>query len=71
MDERDRAQRVVGLKAIQAKAEEMAGQGADALEVRTFIQGARGELARQKPDWEQYAKAASASQAAQDKMYGI
>jgi hypothetical protein len=71
MDERDRAQRVVGLKAIEAKAKEMADQGADALEVRTFIKGARGELARQKPDWQQYAKAAAAAEGAQSKMYGF
>jgi hypothetical protein len=65
MEERDRAQRVIGLEAIKAKAEELADQGADALEVRTFIKGARGELARQKPDWQQYAKAVAASEAAQ------
>lgn len=65
MKERDRAQRVIGLEAIKAKAEELADQGADALEVRTFIKGARGELARQKPDWQQYAKAVAASEAAQ------
>ena len=65
MEQRDRAQRVIGLEAIKAKAEELADQGADALEVRTFIKGARGELARQKPDWQQYAKAVAASEAAQ------
>ena len=65
MEERDRAQRVIGLEAIKAKAEELADQGADALEVRTFIKGARGDLARQKPDWQQYAKAVAASEAAQ------
>lgn len=65
MEERDRAQRVIGLEAIKAKAEELAQQGADPLEVRTFIKGARGELARQKPDWQQYAKAVAASEAAQ------
>ena len=64
MDIEDRAQRVVALKAIKAKAEEMAGQGADPIEVRTFIQGSRGELARQKPDWQQYAKAMSAAETA-------
>jgi hypothetical protein len=64
MDANDRAQRVVALKAIKTKAEEMADQGADPIEVRTFIQGSRGELARQKPDWQQYAKAISAAEAA-------
>jgi hypothetical protein len=71
MDVKDRAQRVVALEAIKAKAEEMADQGADPLEVRTFIQGARGELARQKPDWQSYAKALSAAETAQSKMYGF
>jgi hypothetical protein len=65
MEQRDRAQRVIGLEAIKAKAEELADQGADAFEVRSFIKGARGELARQKPDWQQYAKAVAASEAAQ------
>jgi len=66
MDERDRAQRVVGLKAIEAKAEELKGQGADAFEIRSFIKGAKGELARQKPDWQEYAKAISAAEKAQN-----
>ena len=66
MDERDRAQRVVGLKAIKAKAEDLKSQGADAFEIRSFIQGAKGELARQKPDWQEYAKAISAAEKAQN-----
>jgi hypothetical protein len=40
MEQRDRAQRVIGLEAIKAKAEELADQGADAFEVRSFIKGA-------------------------------
>jgi hypothetical protein len=66
MDANDRAQRVVALKAIKAKAEEMTDKGAGPVEVRTFIQGSRGELARQKPDWQQYAKALSAAEAARN-----
>jgi hypothetical protein len=66
MEERDRAQRVIGLEAIKAKAQDLAAKGADSIEVRTFIKGARGELARQKPDWQQYAKAAAASEMAQN-----
>ena len=66
MDERDRAQRVVGLKAIEAKAEDLKSQGADDFEIRSFIQGAKGELARQKPDWQEYAKAISAAEKAQN-----
>jgi hypothetical protein len=64
MDANDRAQRVVALKAIKAKAEEMANEGADPITVRTFIKGSRGELARQKPDWQEYAKALSAAETA-------
>jgi len=64
MDANDRAQRVVALKAIKAKAEEMASEGADPIAVRTFIKGSRGELARQKPDWQEYAKALSAAETA-------
>lgn len=66
MDARDRAQRVIGLEAIKAKAEELADQGAEPFEVRSFIKGARGELARQKPDWQQYSKALSAAEGAQN-----
>jgi hypothetical protein len=66
MEANDRAQRIVALKAIKAKAEEMVDSGASPIEVRTFIQGSRGELARQKPDWEQYAKAINAAEAARN-----
>ena len=65
MDARDRAQRVIGLQAIKARAEDLASKGSDPLEVRAFIKGAKGELARQKPDWQQYAKAMQASDMAQ------
>ncbi len=65
MEARDRAQRIVGLKAIKARAEDLVKEGADSLEIKAFIKGAKGELARQKPDWEQYAKALSASEKAQ------
>ena len=66
MDERDRAQRVVGLKAIEAKAEDLKGQGADAFEIRSFIQRGKAELARQNPDRQEYAKAISAAEKAQN-----
>lgn len=64
MDANDRMQRVIGLEAIKKKAEELADQGAEAFEVRAFIKGARGELAKQKPDWEKYADAAKAAETA-------
>ncbi len=65
MDIEDRAQRVIGLEAIKAKAEELNAEGKAPFEVEAFIKGARGELARQKPDWQKYAAAAKASKAAQ------
>lgn len=68
MDARDRAERVIGLEAIKAKAEDLLKEGKEPFEVRTFVQGARGELARQKPDWEKYAAAVQASKTAQSKL---
>lgn len=59
-------QRIIGLKAIKAKAEDLVKEGKAPFEVRSFIKGARGELAKQKPDWQQYAAAIKASQAAQN-----
>jgi hypothetical protein len=59
-------QRVIGLKAIKSKAEDLVKEGKDSFEVRSFIKGARGELAKQKPDWEQYAAAVKASKAAKN-----
>jgi len=66
MDEKDRMQRVIGLEAIKSKAEELIDQGKEPFEVQTFVSAARGELARQKPDWQQYASALKASQKAQN-----
>lgn len=66
MNVNDRQQRVIGLEAIRAKAEDLAKEGKDPFEVRAFVKGARGELAKQKPDWEQYASAVKASKAARD-----
>lgn len=66
MDARDRMQRVVGLEAIKAKAEDLLKEGKDPFEVTAFVKGARGELAKQKPDWQKYAAAVEASKAAKD-----
>jgi hypothetical protein len=68
MDANDRAQRVIGLEAIKAKAENLLDEGQTPFEVRAFVKGARGELARQKPDWEKYAAAVEASKAAKDTL---
>jgi hypothetical protein len=64
MDVADRAQRVIGLEAIKAKAENLAAEGKDPFEIRAFVKGARGELAKQKPDWQKYAAAVKASKEA-------
>jgi hypothetical protein len=64
MDARDRAQRVVGFKAIEAKAQDLIAEGKKPFEVKAFINGATGELARQKPDWQQYAKALNVAERA-------
>lgn len=64
MEARDRAQRVVALTAIKDKAEQLADEGMDAIGVQTFIKGARGKLAQEKPDPEMYYKAAMAAKAA-------
>ena len=50
MTDEDKLQRAVALRAIAEKTREMENQGATPLEQQTFVQGARRELARQKPD---------------------
>ena len=59
----DRGQRIVALKAIAQKAEDLANKGLDAVGVRTFIAGARRKLAEEKPDPETYYKAVMAAKA--------
>ena len=49
--------RAVALKAIASKAKELQSKGAESFEVQSFINGARGELAKQAPDPEMYSKA--------------
>lgn len=55
-DER-KIERAIGLRAIARTAEEMQQKGADSIDVRTFIGGARRKLAEEAPDPEQYSKA--------------
>lgn len=50
-------ERAVALKAIASKAKELQNKGAQGFEVQSFINGARGELAKQAPDPEMYSKA--------------
>lgn len=57
----DRIQKVEALNKIKERALEMANQGADALEVRNFVQEGAKELAFKLPDEEAFRKAAEAS----------
>jgi hypothetical protein len=54
-------ERAVALKAIASKAEELQSKGAAPFEVQSFINGARGELAKEAPDPEMYTKALKAA----------
>lgn len=54
-------ERAVGLRVIADKAQELHEKGADPIDVRTFISGARKELAKQAPDPESYSKALRAA----------
>jgi hypothetical protein len=58
MNPKDRAERIAALDTIADKAENLAGKGADPLDVQRFAIGARKELAKQKPDKESYVEAA-------------
>ena len=49
--------RAVALKAIASKAKELQNKGTAPFEIQSFINGARGELAKQAPDPEMYSKA--------------
>lgn len=66
MNPKNRAERVIALKAIQNEAEKLADSGADALDVQGFISGARQELVNQRPDPETYKKAAMAAKMSQE-----
>ena len=50
MTDEDKLQRAVALRAIAEKTKDLEAKGATPLEQQTFVQGARRELARQKPD---------------------
>ena len=57
MDEQTRAERVQALEAIKEKAMSMADRGADATEVRDFINDGKAALAYELPDLEAASKA--------------
>lgn len=57
----DRVKKVEALEKIKDRALNMADQGADALEVRNFVQEGAKELAFQLPDVDAFKKAAEAA----------
>jgi hypothetical protein len=60
-DDNIKFERAVALKAIASKAEELKNKGAAPFEVQSFINGSRGELAKEAPDPEMYSKALRAA----------
>ena len=66
MTDEDKLQRAVALRAIAEKTKEMEAQGATPLEQQTFVQGARRDLARQKPDARKHELATDAARRFKD-----
>ncbi len=62
MDAGIRQKRVEGLEAIKAKALDMAKQGKTDLEVKSFINEGKKELAFELPDEEAFKKAVKAAE---------
>jgi acyl carrier protein len=61
MDPSIRAKRIEALEAIKEKALGMAQSGVDSLEVRSFVDEAKKELAYELPDTEAFNKAVKAT----------
>lgn len=61
MNDDERLQKVEALGKVKSRAEEMANQGADAFEVRNFINEGTKKLAFMLPDEEAFRKAARAA----------
>lgn len=57
MDQETRMQRIQALEAIKANAEKMVSEGADALQVREFIDEGKTRLAYELPDLDAAEKA--------------
>ena len=68
MDPINRAERVVALRAISDKAKELEDTGYDPIEVKTFVKGARGKLAEERPDYDAYLNAAKVANKARATM---
>ncbi len=61
MNDEDRVQKVQALAEVRNRAEDMASRGADAFEVRNFINEGTKKLAFMLPDEEAFRKAAVAA----------
>ena len=61
LSDEDKLQRAIALRAIAEKTKELEKGGATPLEQQTFVQGARRELARQKPDVQKHEFATDAA----------
>jgi hypothetical protein len=61
MDLEQRVNKVKGLEAVKAQAMKMADEGADALEVRSFVNEGSKRVAYEHPDEEAFLKAAKAT----------
>lgn len=61
MNTEERLQKVEALQKVKSRAEEMASAGADAFEVRNFINEGTKKLAFMLPDEEAFKKAARAA----------
>lgn len=61
MNDEERLQKVEALQAVKSRAEDMAAKGADAFQVREFINEGTKKLAFMHPDEEAFRKAARAA----------
>ena len=61
MHPKNRMERGIALKAIASKAKELQEKGVSGLAVDNFVIGAREKLAEERPDVENFQKAAIAS----------
>jgi len=66
MTDEDKLQRAVALRAIAEKTQDLVNKGATPMEQQTFVQGARRELARQKPDARKHELASDAARRFKD-----
>ena len=66
MSDEDKMGRAIALRAIAEKTKDLEAKGATPLEQQTFVQGARRELARQKPDLRKHELASDAARRFKD-----